>query len=74
MLYRVTAGELKPPERAGALGPLLVAMMSADPRDRPSMAEAATELAALAGDGAIMRPPGRAECVRGARPRVLPRR
>ena len=42
VLYRVTAGELKPPERAGALGPLLVAMMSADPRDRPSMAEAAT--------------------------------
>ncbi|HYI52887.1 MAG TPA: protein kinase [Microlunatus sp.] len=47
VLYRVTAGELRPPERAGALGPLLVAMMSADPQDRPSMAEAATRLAAL---------------------------
>ena len=53
VLYRVTAGELKPPERAGALGPLLVAMMSADPRNRPSMAEAATELASAAGDGGI---------------------
>ena len=52
VLYRVTAGELKPPERAGALGPLLVAMMSADPRDRPSMAEVASRLAALAAAGA----------------------
>ena len=52
VLYRVTAGELKPPERAGALGPLLVAMMSADPRDRPSMAEAANRLSALADGGA----------------------
>ena len=53
VLYRVTAGELKPPERAGALGPLLVTMMSADPRSRPSMAEAAGRLSALAdgGDG-----------------------
>jgi serine/threonine protein kinase len=51
VLYRVTAGDLRPPEQAGALGPLLVAMMSADPRDRPSMAEAATRLAALADGG-----------------------
>ena len=66
VLYRVTAGELRPPERAGALGPLLVAMMSADPQDRPSMAEAATRLSALV-DGAAgpVRPgtprPGTAE-------------
>jgi serine/threonine protein kinase len=51
VLYRVTAGELRPPERAGALGPVLLAMMSADPRDRPSMAEAATQLSALADGG-----------------------
>ena len=57
VLYRVTAGELRPPERAGALGPLLVAMMSADPQDRPSMAEAATRLSALVdGDAGPVRP------------------
>lgn len=49
VLYRVTAGEMRPLQRAGALGPLLMAMMSADPQDRPSMAEAAAQLSALAG-------------------------
>ncbi|HEY5848662.1 MAG TPA: protein kinase [Microlunatus sp.] len=53
VLYRVTAGELRPPERAGALGPLLVTMMSADTRDRPSMAGAASQLSALADDGPV---------------------
>ena len=63
VLYRVTAGELKPPERAGALGPLLVAMMSADPRDRPSMAEAANRLSALADGGVGEVGPGAARPV-----------
>jgi serine/threonine protein kinase len=52
VLYRVVAGEVRPPERAGVLGPLLVAMMSAEPQDRPSMAEAAQQLSALADGGA----------------------
>lgn len=52
MLYRVTAGEVRPPARAGVLGPLLVAMMSRKPEERPSMAEAAARLAALADSGA----------------------
>ena len=37
---------------SGPVGPLLMAMMSADPSDRPSMAEAAAQLSALAGGGA----------------------
>ncbi len=56
VLYRVAAGELRPPERAGPLGPLLMAMMSADPANRPSMAEAATQLSALAAGGAAPLP------------------
>jgi serine/threonine protein kinase len=51
VLYRVVAGEVRPPERAGVLGPLLVAMMSTEPRDRPPMAEAAAQLSALADGG-----------------------
>lgn len=52
VLYRVVAGELRPPERAGELGQLLVAMMSPSAEDRPTMAEAAAQLARLAdGDG-----------------------
>jgi eukaryotic-like serine/threonine-protein kinase len=58
VLYRVTAGELRPPERAGALGPLLVTMMSADAQDRPSMAEAARRLSALADVGTAAYGPG----------------
>ncbi|HET9649405.1 MAG TPA: protein kinase [Microlunatus sp.] len=52
MLYRVTAGELKPPERAGALGPLIMAMLSREPQDRPSMAVAAAHMSAMMDDGA----------------------
>ncbi|GAA3623610.1 hypothetical protein GCM10022236_27490 [Microlunatus ginsengisoli] len=55
VLYRVTAGDARPPERSGALGPLLMAMMSAEPKDRPSMAQAAALLSTLA-DGRTLRP------------------
>ncbi len=72
VLYRVTAGELKPPERAGALGPLLVAMMSADPRDRPSMAEAASRLAALVDAGAGAARPGSARPVTAESTLLMP--
>lgn len=51
VLYRVTAGEMRPPQRAGALEPLLLSMMSLQPADRPTMAQAAARLAALS-DGA----------------------
>ncbi len=52
VLYRVTAGEMRPPERAGALEPLLLSMMSLQPGDRPTMAEASARLSALAGGSA----------------------
>ena len=51
VLYRVTAGELRPPQRAGALEPLLLSMMSLEPGDRPTMAEASARLSALAAGG-----------------------
>jgi serine/threonine protein kinase len=47
-LYRAAAGVVRPPERAGALTPLLTRMLALDPRARPTMAEAAERLAALA--------------------------
>ncbi len=72
VLYRVTAGELKPPERAGTLGPLLVAMMSADPQDRPSMAEAASRLAALVDAGAGAARPGSARPVTAESTLLMP--
>jgi eukaryotic-like serine/threonine-protein kinase len=37
------------PQRAGPLGPLLLAMMAKDPLDRPSMGDVRTRLAELAG-------------------------
>ena len=58
VLYRVAAGEVRPPEKAGALGPLLLAMMSLNPEDRPSMAEAAAQLSALVHGGAGSPRPG----------------
>lgn len=57
VLYRVAAGELRPPEQAGPLAPLLLAMLSTDPAGRPSMADAAAQLSALAdGRGQPMPP------------------
>lgn len=49
VLYRVTAGEMRPAQRAGDLEPLLLSMMSLEPSDRPTMAQAAAQLAALTG-------------------------
>ncbi|HEU5485603.1 MAG TPA: serine/threonine-protein kinase [Microlunatus sp.] len=51
VLYRVVAGEMRPPQRAGPLGPLLTAMMSVRPGDRPSMTEVEKQLSALAAGG-----------------------
>ncbi|MDN5761874.1 MAG: protein kinase [Microlunatus sp.] len=59
VLYRVTAGEVRPPRRAGALGPLLESMMSTRGQDRPSMADAAAQLSALVdGRASSPRPSG----------------
>ncbi|HWO67355.1 MAG TPA: serine/threonine-protein kinase, partial [Umezawaea sp.] len=47
-LYRAAAGTVRPPERAGALAPLLARLLALDPRARPTMAEAAEALDTLA--------------------------
>ncbi|MCS7479472.1 protein kinase [Umezawaea endophytica] len=47
-LYRAAAGTIRPPERAGALTPLLARLLDLDPRARPTMAEAAEALDVLA--------------------------
>ena len=58
LLYRVASGDFEPPRRAGALAPLLMEMLRADPDARPAMSEAADRLAAVeAGDHGPPPPP-----------------
>ncbi|WNV88563.1 serine/threonine-protein kinase [Umezawaea sp. Da 62-37] len=47
-LHRVAEGTIRPPERAGALTPVLLRLLDPDPDTRPTMPEAAEELAVLA--------------------------
>ncbi|HET8641872.1 MAG TPA: serine/threonine-protein kinase [Pseudonocardiaceae bacterium] len=54
LLYRVGAGDFPPPARAGQLTNVLMALLRADPNQRPTMAEAS---AALAAAGTAGRPP-----------------
>ncbi len=49
-LHRVASGEITPPRRAGALTPVLLRMLAADPLDRPEMPETAQLLAGVASD------------------------
>jgi len=51
LLHRVAAGEVPPPQRCGALTPIVMQMLSADPTARPSMRKAADHLAELARQG-----------------------
>jgi serine/threonine protein kinase len=48
LLHRVAAGEFPPPQRCGALTPIVMQMLSADPGARPSMRRVADRLAELA--------------------------
>jgi serine/threonine protein kinase len=47
LLHRVAAGRFDPPQRSGALTPLLVSMLSASPADRPTMSTVARALTVL---------------------------
>jgi eukaryotic-like serine/threonine-protein kinase len=47
VLHRVASGRMNPPRRSGPLTPLLLAMLAADPRDRPRMVEVGRALEAL---------------------------
>lgn len=60
VLYRVAAGEVRAPERAGPLTAVLLEMLSLEPGQRPTMAEVAARLGALAGSVTSTRsePPG----------------
>jgi outer membrane biosynthesis protein TonB len=49
MLHRVASGDVRPPTNAGAMSPLLLRLLDVSPERRPTMAEAARMLAALAG-------------------------
>ncbi|MDT8915912.1 serine/threonine-protein kinase [Amycolatopsis sp. PS_44_ISF1] len=49
LLYRVSSGEIIPPERAGRLEPLLLKLLELKPEDRPSMTEVLAELRELDG-------------------------
>ena len=50
LLQRVASGTINPPHRSGALTPLLLLMLSADPKDRPVMTEVVQSLEILARD------------------------
>ena len=49
LLHRVAAGEFPPPQHCGALTPIVMQMLSADPDPRPSMREVADRLTEVAG-------------------------
>ena len=51
LLYRVASGEFAPPQRAGALAPVLMQMLRSDPALRPAMKEVASRLAAIEAGG-----------------------
>jgi eukaryotic-like serine/threonine-protein kinase len=48
LLHRVASGQFPPPQRSGALTPIILEMLSADPGARPSMRGVADNLARLA--------------------------
>ena len=50
LLHRIASGEVVPPERAGPLAEVLMRLLSADPAERPTMAQAHAELAEIADD------------------------
>ena len=56
LLYKVASGEFAPPQRAGALAPLLMEMLRPDPGSRPTMKEAAARLAAVESGAGVPAP------------------
>ncbi|WP_431879645.1 serine/threonine-protein kinase [Amycolatopsis sacchari] len=56
VLFRIAAGELRPPELAGPLSPVLTAMLAPEPADRPTADEAATLLRVIADGQSLPEP------------------
>ncbi|GAB1513092.1 serine/threonine-protein kinase [Actinophytocola sp. KF-1] len=50
LLHRIASGDIVPPKQAGPLGGVLMRLLSTDPADRPTMAQAHTALAEIAED------------------------
>lgn len=48
LLHKVATGEVDPPQQAGALTPVLMTLLAADPTDRPTAAQARDALALVA--------------------------
>lgn len=59
LLWKTVSEEVRPPERAGAMAPVLLRMLSRKPGERPRLERARQELAALAGDPTTGVGPGR---------------
>jgi tRNA A-37 threonylcarbamoyl transferase component Bud32 len=53
VLYRIAAGGMRPPSKAGPLTPVLTAMLARSPADRPTAEEACEALRAVAGGRAL---------------------
>jgi serine/threonine protein kinase len=56
LLYKVASGTVREPTRAGPLSDVLKWLLSAEPEERPTMAEARDALAAVAAGGAAALP------------------
>jgi serine/threonine protein kinase len=83
LLYKVSTGNIQPPERSGRLTPVLMHMLRAEPAERPTARRARDELAALiAGDAmptllaprVVEQPPPTEQPRPAERPRPSPRR
>ncbi|WP_245778020.1 serine/threonine-protein kinase [Lentzea xinjiangensis] len=53
LLYKVARGETRPPLRSGPLTPLLTRLLANEPSQRPTAAQAAEELKAIASGAAV---------------------
>ncbi|MFC7617841.1 hypothetical protein ACFQV2_34975 [Actinokineospora soli] len=62
LLHAVAAGKINPPQRSGALTPVLVALLAREPEDRPTAARTREMLAAVAAARTPTCPPPRSSC------------
>ncbi|KAA2264645.1 protein kinase [Solihabitans fulvus] len=78
LLHQVASGQITPPRQAGPLTAMLMKLLRPEPEDRPTMAQAKEELAAVAAgrsipDNALAAGPPLAQPWRGAPPAVAAR-
>lgn len=59
LLWKTVSEDVRPPERAGAMAPVLLRMLSRKPGERPRLERVRQELAGLAGDPTTGVGPGR---------------